>query len=78
MDLQYVTDISGRKNSVLLPFDTWKYIQKELEELKILREKMSFFNGLKDAFEEVKLIKTGKKKPNSFDDFINELRSITN
>jgi hypothetical protein len=75
LSFEYVTDSNGQKSSVLLNFNEWERIVKDLEELDRLREKQDFFFGLKEAFEEVKLIKHGKKKPNSFKDLINELRS---
>jgi hypothetical protein len=48
-------------------------IQKELKELEILRDKKAFFFDLRDAVEEVKLAKQGKKKLQSAKDFFNEL-----
>ena len=74
ISFQYVTDISGQKNAVLLNFKDWERIMRDLEELDRLKDKQLFFIGLKDAFEEVKLIKQGKQKPNSFKDLIHELR----
>jgi uncharacterized protein YwlG (UPF0340 family) len=74
LSFQYVTDVSGQKNAVLLNFKDWERIMKDLEELDKLKDKQMFFLGLKDAFEEVKLIKQGKKKPNSLKDLIHELR----
>lgn len=73
MSFQYITNISGIKNAVLVPFNDWEKIQEDLDELTRLRDKKAFFEGLKDAFKEVKLIKEGKKKPNSFDELLNEL-----
>ncbi len=74
LSFQYVTDVSGQKNAVLLNFKDWERIMKDLEELDKLKDKQMFFLGLKEAFEEVKLIKQGKKKPNSLKDLIHELR----
>jgi|GEM_PF-1925943 len=74
LSFQYVTDVSGQKNAVLLNFKDWERIMKDLEELDKLKDKQMFFLGLKDAFEEVKLIKQEKKKPNSLKDLIHELR----
>lgn len=73
MDLQYITDNQGQKNGVMLSLSDWDKIQKDLEELKTLRDKKAFFTGLKEAFSEVKLIKEGEKKANSFDDLLDEL-----
>ena len=74
LSFQYVTDVSGQKNAVLLNFSDWERIIKDLEELDRLKNKQLFLLGLKDAFEEVKRIKQGKKKPNSFINLIDELR----
>lgn len=73
MNLQYITDQKGNTNAVMMPLSDWKKIEKDLEELERLKDKKAFFNGLKEAFMEVKLIKEGKKKPNSFEDLMNEL-----
>jgi hypothetical protein len=73
LNLQYITDRKGKKNAVLLPISDWDKIQKDLEELEHLKNKKLFFQGLKDSFIEVAQIKKGKKKPNSFDDLINDL-----
>jgi uncharacterized protein YwlG (UPF0340 family) len=75
---QYVTDVSGQKNAVLLNFKDWEQIMKDLEELDKLKDKKLFFLGLKEAFDEVKLIKQGKRKPNSLTDLIHELRDHSN
>ena len=73
MNLQYVTDTNGHKSGVLLPLRDWMKIQKNLDEFEKLKNKKAFFEGLGNAFSEVVLIKQGKKKPNSFDDLLNEL-----
>jgi len=73
MNLQYITDQKGKKNTVLLPISDWDNIQKDLESYKKLKDKKNFFEGLVNALYEVKLITEGKKKPNSFDDLLNEL-----
>lgn len=73
LSLQYITDPKGNKNAVLLPISEWEKIQKDLEAYKKLKDKKDFFEGLANAFYEVELVKQGKKKPNSFEDLINEL-----
>jgi hypothetical protein len=73
MHLQFITDTKGRKTAVQLPVKDWERIQKDLEAYERLKDKKSFFEGLTNAFDEVKLITEGKKKPNSFDDLLNEL-----
>jgi hypothetical protein len=73
LNLKYITDKDGNKNGVLVPINDWEKIQKDLEAYEILKNKKTFFEGLSDALLEVSLITGGKKKPNSFDDLINEL-----
>jgi PHD/YefM family antitoxin component YafN of YafNO toxin-antitoxin module len=73
MHLQFITDAKGRKTAVQLPVKDWERIQKDLEAYEKLKDKKNFFEGLTNAFDEVKLITEGKKKPNSFDDLLNEL-----
>ena len=73
MDLQYLTDKKGRKNAVQLPLKEWEKIEKDLEELKRLRNKKLFFSDLAEAVEEMKHIKEGKVKSRNAEDFINEL-----
>lgn len=73
MNLQFVTDNSGHKNAVLVPFRTWEKIQKDLKELEHLRDKKTFLSELQEAIEEVKLAKEGKIKLQSAKDFLNEL-----
>jgi hypothetical protein len=73
LQLQYITDIDGVKNAVLLPINDWEKIEKDLEAYKRLKNKKAFFEGLTNAFREVMLIREGKKKANSFDELLNEL-----
>lgn len=73
LNLQYLTDKKGKKNAVLLSISVWDKIQHDLEAYEKLKDKRIFFEGLSNAFYEVKLITEGKKDSNSFDDLINEL-----
>ena len=73
MDLQYITDTKGHKSAVQLPLKDWEKIQKDLEELKRLRNKKLFMTELAEAVEEMKLIKEGKKQARNAEDFLNEL-----
>jgi hypothetical protein len=77
MNLQYITDIKGRKTAVQLPVKDWERIQKDLEELDKYRDKKVFFDGLKEAFAEVKEIEAGRKKGTTLNEFLNELHSTT-
>jgi len=71
--MQYLTDQKGNKNAVLLALKDWEKIQRDLKDYERLKDKRTFFKGLTDSFYEVELILQGKKKPNSFDDLLNEL-----
>jgi PHD/YefM family antitoxin component YafN of YafNO toxin-antitoxin module len=73
MNLQYITDTKGHKSAVLLPLKDWEQIQKNLGELKRLRNKKLFMTELAEAVEEMKLIKKGKKQARNAEDFLNEL-----
>ncbi len=73
MNLQYITDRQGHKSGVQLPMKDWEKIQKDLEELKRLRNKKLFFSELAEAVEEMKQIKEGKVQARNAEDFLNEL-----
>lgn len=73
MELQYITDARGHKSAVQLPMKDWEQIQKDLDELKRLRNKKLFLTELAEAVEEMKLIKEGKKQARNAEDFLDEL-----
>lgn len=73
MNIQYITDIQGQKNAVQLPMKEWEQIQKDLMELKQLRNKKFFLTELAEAIEEMKQIKEGKILARNAEDFLNEL-----
>lgn len=49
-------------------------MENEVKSDKRMKSNKDFFEGLVSAFSEVKLIVEGKKKPNSFDDLLDELQ----
>jgi len=73
MDLQYITDKKGYKNAVQLPMKDWEKIQKDLMELKRLRNKKVFMTELAEAVEEMKQVKEGKLEARNAEDFLDEL-----
>ena len=78
VDLQYISDGLGKMTGVLIPITDWTYLVNKYSDLAdeieyISPEKRKILDGIKDAFEEIKLIKEGKKKPNSFKDLLDEL-----
>jgi len=72
MDIQYITDKKGHKSGVQLPMKDWEQIQKDLDELKHLRNKKLFLTELAEAVEEMRQIKEGKKTASNAEDFLNE------
>lgn len=67
--LQYSTDKQGHK-VVLIPVKKWETIQQKLD---LLNSKRLFIEGIVEAFWEIKLHMTGKKKLQSAKDFLNEI-----
>ncbi|MEK7264211.1 MAG: hypothetical protein AAB071_06830 [Bacteroidota bacterium] len=59
MSVQVVTNTSGKKTAVLVPFDEWKVI---LQKNSAFDEHKRMYNNLKTAFQEVKDFQSGKKK----------------
>ena len=72
MNVQYITSDSGHKNGVLIPFKDWKQIEKDLKELEVLRSKQNLIADIKEAFEDIKLHKAGKKRLQSAKEFLDE------
>jgi DNA-binding cell septation regulator SpoVG len=63
---------------VFISFPEWKQVKQEIEKLKKIslqssKKKKSVFDDVKDALEEVALIKQGKLKPKPAKDFLREL-----
>lgn len=73
MNIQYITDTRGQKSAVQLPLKDWEQIQKDLDELKRLRNKKLFLTELAEAVEEMKQIGDGKKRARNAEEFLNEL-----
>lgn len=69
LSIQFVTDRKGNKKAVLIPFEEWQELQKELAELMEYR---SLKASLKAAFQQVEEIKKGKSVRKSLKEFLNE------
>ena len=74
-----VKDKDGTKE-VFIPSPDWKAFKRELEELKKnitakfpKKEKPSVYKEVKEALQEVALIRQGKIKPKSIKDLLSEL-----
>lgn len=70
MNVKYVTDPTGKRKEVIVPYQTWKDITEELE---ALREKQKILLGLQKACREVKEQERGKLKEQTLDEFLDEL-----
>jgi hypothetical protein len=68
-NLQYLTDESGNKTAVVVPYNDWLAMKKEHEKLKQL---LKFKNSLKSAFLEFESIKNGKTKMITLSEFLDE------
>ncbi|MDR2206224.1 MAG: hypothetical protein LBE36_08740 [Flavobacteriaceae bacterium] len=67
--LQYVNDINGKTNAVQLPLSEW---EKILTKLKKYEQALQLKSDLKEAFEEVAVLKKTKHKQ-TLNEFLNEL-----
>ncbi len=68
--LQYVNDLSGKTNAVQLPLTDW---EKVLGKLKKYEQALKLKSDLKDAFEEVAILKKTKGHKQTLKEFLNEL-----
>ena len=77
MNLQYISDNNDAAAGVFIPIKDWNKFEKlyykniEVEPTKYTKSQLK--EEIKEAVEQVNLIKQGKLKPTSFEDFINEL-----
>ncbi len=69
-DIKYVTDTSGHRKEVIVPYTTWRKITGELAALK---EKQKILLGLQQACKEVKLQEQGLLDEQTLDEFLDEL-----
>lgn len=68
--LQYVNDASGHTQAVQLPVAEWNKI---LNRLKKYEQSLQLKSDLKEAFEQVKTLKSTKVKKQTLNEFLNEL-----
>jgi uncharacterized protein YpmB len=77
MNLQYISDNKGKKTGVFIPIDDWKILEKHLSEVVELDyqepTKAEILEGLKSAFNEVKLHREGKIKLKLARELLHEL-----
>lgn len=68
--LQYVNDADGRTQAIQLPIAEW---EKVLNKLKKYEQAFKLKSDLKDALDEVKVLKTSKTKKQTLNEFLDEL-----
>ncbi len=70
IEVQYVNDSSGTIQAVQLPITEW---EKVLTKLKTYEQILKIKSDLKEAFQQVDLLKKGKNKKQTLTAFLNEL-----
>ncbi len=72
-NIRYVTDRSGKRQEVIVPYQTWTTLTDELE---ALREKQAILLGLQKACREIKITDRNPKKgkAQTLDEFLDELQ----
>lgn len=77
MKLQVLQDSKGKATGVFIPYKDWKTLKKKYSDLEALEDhkptKEQILNGIKDAVEEMKLIKAGKLKGRPVQELLDEL-----
>ena len=68
--LQYVNDINGKTQAVQLPLTEWK---KLLNKLKKYEQALQLKSDLKEAFEQVAILKHTKGHKQTLNEFLDEL-----
>ncbi len=88
MELKFITNEAGVKQSVVLPFSYWQQIENELKELRTLLQKSSLkqadtttlkktdeksvFEQIETGLKQVKEIQDGKLQKKTFKQLLNE------
>ncbi len=70
IQLQYVSDSTGKTKSVQIPLTDW---EKLMNRLKKYEQTLKIKTDLKEAFEEVAQLRKSKAKKQTLNDFLNEL-----
>ena len=67
--LQYVNDANGNTQAVQLSLAEWK---KVLNKLKKYEQALKLKSGLKEAFEQISILKNTKGHKQTLNEFLNE------
>lgn len=68
--LQYVNDLDGKTQAVQLPLTEW---EKVLNKLKKYEQALKLQSDLKEAYDQVALLKKSKAHKQTLNEFLNEL-----
>ncbi len=68
--LQYVNDLDGKIQAVQLPLTEW---EKVLNKLKKYEQALKLRSDLKEAFEQIAILKQIKGHKQTLNEFLNEL-----
>lgn len=68
--LQYVNDMNGETQAVQLPLTDW---EKVLNKLRKYEQALKLRSDLKEAFEEVAILKNQKGQKQTLNEFLDEL-----
>jgi hypothetical protein len=69
-ELQYVNDANGNTQAVQLPLSEWEMV---LNKLKKYEQALKLKTDLKEAFDQVAVLKKSKKTKQTLTEFLNEL-----
>ncbi|MEO0732170.1 MAG: hypothetical protein AAFZ52_05010 [Bacteroidota bacterium] len=69
-DLQYMTDAEGQRMAVIVPIAEWERISLLLRKSDAL---FQISQGVKEAMQEVREMKEGKKEETTLAEFLDEL-----
>jgi hypothetical protein len=70
MHIQYITDTSGARTAVQIPFKEWK---THLAEYRHLKQYSALKKQLSEAMADVRRMEKSKAKPKTLDEFLDEL-----
>jgi PHD/YefM family antitoxin component YafN of YafNO toxin-antitoxin module len=77
MSLQVIRGGNGKPSGVFIPINEWEMMKEKYQDLKDWEEsearKTEILTGIKEAVDEVKLIKSGKLKAKSLKEILDEL-----
>ena len=68
-NLSYIVNDSGKKTSVIVPFEEWEKINSEFIKIK---NKLETLLSVKEGLQEISISKKSNKELQNLSDFLNE------